>query len=47
MKVVVYLNQSESQSLKEEAKALGCSLSMLVRTHLRKRKSLVQPKHLF
>jgi len=47
MKVVVYLNNSESVSLKEEAKVLGCSVSMLVRTHLRKRKSLVQPKHLF
>lgn len=47
MKAVVYLNKPEMQSLKAEAKALGCSVSMLIRTHLRKRKSLVQPKHLF
>ena len=47
MKAVDYLNKPEMQSLKTEAKDLGCSVSMLIRTHLRKRKSLVPVKHLF
>lgn len=47
-KVVVYLNPSEMQPLKQEAKELNCSVSMLVRTHLRRRVPLVKPKeHLF